>query len=109
MNNRTIPVLLALFFGGLGALWLAERARVPTSDEARARSRRVLPELIDVAPADVHRVEVSGGDQTLVFERRGDDWRMTSPHDAWADRPQLDGLLTSLKILPRPIDAAPLK
>ena len=47
MSSRTTYVLLFLFFAGLLGLWWADSARVPTSEQRRRMSGRVLPELIE--------------------------------------------------------------
>ncbi len=108
MKNRTTILLLVLFFGGLVGLWLAELARVPTAAERQRRAGRVLPELIDVAPDEIGRVEIASGETRLVFERQGDDWRLVEPIEAAADRSRVEALIQSLKSLPKPAEAVPL-
>lgn len=108
MSTRKSIVLMALFFGGLLGLWAADVARVPTSEESRRRAGRVLPELMDVPTGSIRRVEILGGPRRIAFERRGDGWRMVEPVDAAADRPKIDALLQSLRVLPRPADGLEL-
>lgn len=108
MKNRTTILLLVLFFGGLAGLWLAELARIPTAEDRKLRSVRVLPELIDVPPTAIGRVEILGGPERLVFERRDHDWRLIEPTDAAADRSRVEALIQTLKNLPKPQGAVPL-
>jgi hypothetical protein len=109
MKNRTTIALLVLFFGGLLALWLAELARVPTPEELRRRAGRVLPELLDVPPSEVGRVEISGGEAPLSFRREGEGWSLVEPPDAPADPSRVDALIEALRALPRPANARPLE
>lgn len=99
MNIRTQIILLVLFFGSLLGYWCAESARIPTAEQLRRESGLVLPELLDAKPNEVRRVEVSGGKETLAFERGGDRWRMVQPLRTLADRSRLDALVTNLKDL----------
>ncbi|MEO6812220.1 MAG: DUF4340 domain-containing protein, partial [Isosphaeraceae bacterium] len=99
MNSRTQIVLLVLFFGGLLGYWWAESARVPTAERLRRESGLVLPELLEAKPGEVRRVEVSGGEEVLAFERDGDHWRMVQPLPTLADRSRLDTLVANLKDL----------
>jgi hypothetical protein len=109
MKTRTTTSLLVLFFGGLLALWWADRAHVPTSEQRRKMSGLVLPELIGVGAEGVRKVEIVGGKEPVVLERRdGGRWQLTSPIDAAADRAKVMTLVGNLKELPRTADAAPL-
>ncbi len=100
MKNRSLIVLLILFFGGLLALWWADYARIPTSEQRRRMSGRVLPELIDVSPGEVQRVEILGGAEPLAFEHReGGLWQMVEPSNVLADRSRVDALVQNLKNL----------
>ncbi|WP_169975599.1 DUF4340 domain-containing protein [Tautonia rosea] len=101
MGKRATVVLLVLFFGGLGALWWARTAGVPTADERRAMQGRVLPQLLKVETEQITRIEIddpSTGDQ-IALERRDDAWQIVSPINALADRRQAEGLLNNLKSL----------
>ena len=106
MNNRSTYALIALFFGGLLALWWANRAEIPTNQEEAITGGLVLPRLFRVPEADVRRVEISGGGPSVVLERReGGDWQMVRPVDALADRGRIAGLIRSLKALARSREA----
>ncbi len=109
MNNRSRLVLIVLFFGGLTALWVADWLQVPTSEERLARLSRVLPDLDKVTVSDVTRVEISGGDETIILKREGRDWRLIEPVNARADGSTVDLLISALKDLRKPPDAEPLK
>ena len=53
-----------------------------------------LPTIASVHQADVTRVKLVKGDDTMVFERRGpDSWQMTAPHDYAADRAGVMGVI----------------
>lgn len=111
MGKRATVVLLVLFFGGLGALWWARTAGVPTADERRAMAGRVLPRLLKVETTEIARIEVEdpgSGDQ-LALERRGDDWQIVAPINALANRRQAEGLLNNLKGLQRAPEAGTLE
>ena len=51
MGKRSTILLLVLFFGGLGALWWARWADVPTANDREAMADRVVP-----APEDGNAV-----------------------------------------------------
>lgn len=109
MKTRSTVVLLVIFVGGLLALWLADYARIPTSEQRRRWSGRVLPQLLDIAPGDIKRVEIRGGAAPLVFERKDANfWQMTAPLDALADRGRVDSLVTNLRNLTRSPDSIPI-
>lgn len=99
MKSRTQIALLVLFFAGLLGYWWAESARIPTAERLRRESGLVLPELLDVKPIEIRRVEVTGGEDVLAFERDGDHWRMVQPLHTLADRSRLDTLVANLKDL----------
>src|SRR5690348_8714696 len=104
MSPRKTIALSALFFAGLAALWWADYARIPTSKDRQRRSGRVLPGLLDVKPEEVARVEIDSGEARLAFERRGDRWWMTRPHETLADRSRLNALVVNLKGLPASVE-----
>jgi hypothetical protein len=109
MKTRSTIILLVIFVGGLLALWAADYARLPTSKDRLRWAGRVLPELIDVPPSEVTRVEVRGGKEPLVFERKGtNSWQMTAPIDALADRGRVDSLVTNLRNLARSPESIPI-
>src|SRR5207248_3105460 len=98
--------LLVLFFAGLLGLWWADYARIPTAATLAKIKGRVLPELIDLAPEQIRRVEVVGDGARLEFRRRDDGgWEISAPVRAPADRSRLDALVINLKELPRAPDA----
>lgn len=113
MKPRTL-VLLALVVAALGAfIWFVERD-LPSSEELAERSRKVLP----VEPEEVEAVVVEWDGERVRLERaagddaeeggRGaeadgeggaltpDEWWITEPLQARADRTAVDGLLTAL-------------
>jgi hypothetical protein len=101
MKDRSTYLLLVLFFSGLIGLIWAEYARIPTASQQRVMTGKILPELLDVKPAEVGRVEIDGGKERLAFERREGGWQMTAPLDALADKARVDGLVMNLRSLPR--------
>ena len=100
MKNRTTIALVALFFGGLGLLWWADRSRMPDSRTRRELTGRVLPELADLPPSEVNRLEVAGpGGTAFAVVRKGEGWRIVAPIDAPADATLIDNLVTTLRTL----------
>jgi hypothetical protein len=105
MNPRTTIILLVLFFAGLVGLWWADYAKVPDYRQRQRMFGRVLPELVDVRPEEIRRIEITGGEHRLVFARRGDDpWQMIEPVDTLADRSRIAILLNNLKDLRKNAD-----
>ena len=98
MRTRLQILLLIALLGGLGALWYADRAGVPTADERRARAGRVLPGLIGVEAGRVRRVEVAGP-RPISLARDAEGWRLARPVDAAADRRRVEALLADLRDL----------
>ena len=110
MKDRGTYVLLALFFAGLVGLWVADFARVPTRADLDRMKTRVLSSLIDTKPDDLLKVEILGGDESLVFERRDDHrWQMTRPFDVAADPSKVETLAYNLKEMSRRPDSATLE
>ena len=107
MNNKLTYALITLFFGGLVAVWWADRAGIKTNQQADALKELVLPELDGRKASEVARVELSGaGGPEVAFERRGGDrWQMVTPVEALADRGKVDSFLASLKNLRKSRDA----
>lgn len=102
MKNRGTTALIALFFAGLVGLWVADAWKVPTSAERDRWKDRILVGMIDVKPDDLRKVEITGGAEPLVFERRaGNRWQMTAPIDVAADPSLVEGLAFKLKELTR--------
>lgn len=91
-------MLIGAFFAAMLALWGLERAGVLTEVERARRLGRVLPDLIDVDPAEIRRVEIARGVERLVFERRGPRrWRMTEPADVDAAPDEVERLVATLQ------------
>ena len=110
MKDRGTYLLLALFFAGLVGLWVADFARFPTRAQLDRMSNRVLNTLIDTKPDDLRKVEILGGEEPIVFERReGNRWQMTSPMDVAADPSKVETLAYNLKELSRKPDSATLE
>ncbi|RUL86470.1 DUF4340 domain-containing protein [Tautonia sociabilis] len=109
MGKRSTLFLLVLFFGGLGALWWARWANVPTAAERAEMAVRVLPALMAVETSEIARVEVEqpgehGG--RVVLERTGPDrWQVAEPIEARADARRIETLLNNLKALRRAPEA----
>lgn len=102
MKDRGTYLLLVLFFCGLVGLWVADYNRVPTRKQIDRMSTRVLGALIDTKPDDLRKVEILGGEEPLVFERReGNRWQMTSPKNVAADPSKVETLAYNLKELTR--------
>ena len=106
MMNTSKYVLLALFFGGLAALWWTDYAGIADTDTRRQTSRMILPELLRVSPADVRRVEIDAKAGQLAFERReGGLWEMVQPVTTRANSARIDSLVQTLRQLPKSGDA----
>ena len=107
-KHHTTVVLLILFFTGLIVLWWADWAGVKTPDELRRMSDRALPELIDLKPPDLRRLEIVRAKEKdrLVFARTDPGrWQMLEPVDAAADFSLVETLarnLQNLRKLPDP-------
>jgi hypothetical protein len=105
MNQRATIALLVLFFVGLLGLKWAEYAKIPDRNERARAEPRVLPELLDLKPDELRRVEVTGGPKRLLFERReGNRWQMVEPFDAAADPSMVESLAFNLKELKKARD-----
>jgi hypothetical protein len=110
MKNRSTYALLMLFFAGLVGLWVADFAQVPTRKARERMSNRVLHELTETKPDDLRQVEILGGTEPIVFQRRdGNRWQMTSPMDVAADPSMVETLAYNLKELSRKPEAATLE
>ena len=113
MKNRGTYALLALFFAGLIGLWVADFARVPTRSERERMSSRLLYELLDTKPDELHKIEILGGEEPIVFERQGEKgenrWQMTAPMNVAADPSKVETLAYNLKELSRKPEAATLE
>lgn len=108
MRHRTTSILLVLFFAGLGVLWYADYAHVPSRLERQNMSNRLLPALIDTPLADIVRLEIDKGAQgdTIVVERGAPGrWQMRKPVDTAADSETVETLVRILKDLGKSVDA----
>ena len=105
-TSRTTYVLIGLFFGGLLLLWGLERAGVLTESQRIRRHDRILPALMDLKEADVRKVEIVRGGETIAFERRGrHGWQMSGAVNASADANDVESLIQNLRALQRSPDA----
>ncbi|HEV8629956.1 MAG TPA: DUF4340 domain-containing protein [Thermoanaerobaculia bacterium] len=109
MRPRSLGVL-ALVVLALGAfVWFYER-KLPTTAEAKAQAKKLLP---GVEADEVREVVIERGGQKVRLVREGEpppttpageeemagppsEWRLTAPLAARADRTQVEGLLASL-------------
>lgn len=108
MRHRTTFTLLVLFFAGLGVLWWADYADIPTAEERRELSNRLLPDLVDTPVESVRRVEIESRDPSIrltVARREGGGWQLRSPVDASADPNLVETLVKNLKDLRKSLDA----
>src|SRR5688572_23072088 len=104
MNFRTTLVLLvALVIVGAWLFFTAgsgDKPKVSKADEKK---------LLDIESADVTKVVVTPREGTrTVFEKSGEEWRMTEPVNAPAEKWQVDGLVrevVELKKRGQPTDA----
>ena len=100
---------IALIFAALIAYWWTEYRRIPTDAERRRLEVRVIPALAETRPDDLARIEINGGPQQLIFERRGKaSWRMLAPVDTIADPALVESLAYNLKSLRKSPDARDL-
>jgi hypothetical protein len=113
MKSQSTSILLVLFFASLVGLWWADFARIPTRQKIEQMSGRILPELIDLKPDDLRKIEILGGPEPLVFERqdqeKGNGWQMTSPMNVEADPSKVETLAYNLKELSRKPESAKLE
>ncbi|MFO0953655.1 MAG: DUF4340 domain-containing protein [Isosphaeraceae bacterium] len=109
MRHRTTFALLALFFLGLGVLWWADYADIPTDAERRELSSRLLPSLRNVRLDQILRVDVESRSPDLrVSVTRlpgGAGWQLREPVEATADPNLVDTLVANLKELRKSADA----
>jgi len=89
--KATIVLLVAVVVTGLIAYSLSKQ---PTSEEMRERRTRLLP---DFSTDDVTRLTVAQGEDRIVCERAGDEWRITAPIQARADRWAVESILDRLE------------
>lgn len=109
MNPKATITLAILMFGGLGAYWWTQYAKVPTVEERRARSSLILPELADIPTDQIGRIEIAGGDRPIVIDRQGKTrWELVAPSRTLADSKQVESLLASIYALRKSFDAGSL-
>ena len=91
MKFKSTLVLLAVFLVLLAAVLVFEsRGR----KESAAKDKENI--LVDVAAADVRKVQLKRPDGTIALEKEDKGgWRMTTPLEALADATEADGLLSS--------------
>jgi hypothetical protein len=134
MKLRTTIVLLALFAAGLGVLWYADYAAIPTREQRALRANRLIPELIDTPPDEVRRLEIvrkgeeekgKGKDEEkekekgkrvhgesgrlVVVRREGGGWQLVEPVDSAADPNLVETLVRNLKDLQKSPDAGTIR
>ena len=95
MRSRNL-IILALAALSVGAfIYFFERHQL-TSDERAERADRLLPAL---DADEVVAAELTGTHGTVVLEKRGDDWWMTSPLDDPADGTSVQSALRAMAAL----------
>ncbi|MFQ6037762.1 MAG: DUF4340 domain-containing protein [Candidatus Aminicenantales bacterium] len=84
MKFRTTWILLAVFVVLLAVVYLLEfRGSTQESEEEK---------LVSLSSDDVEKIVFKTGEETLTFEKKGEDWMMTSPLEAKADRYEVNRL-----------------
>ncbi len=110
MKPRTTIALLLIFFAGLIGLKWAEYSKIPDRNERLRAEPRVLPELLNLKPDELKRIEVAGGVTRLVFERRPDNrWQMLEPVNTAADPSLVETLAFNLKELKKSRDVGQME
>ena len=95
MKLKTTLVLVAVFAALLAlVLWFDAKGEKTKAAEEKTNT------LIDLAAADVRKVALTRGLETIVLERDGaGPWRLTSPLEAPADDSEVTGFVGSLASL----------
>jgi Domain of unknown function (DUF4340) len=95
VNFRKTVILLAVFVGLLAVvLYFDSRGQKKKAAEEKTNT------LIDLKAADVHKVSLVRGAETVTFEREGEGpWRLTSPLQAAADTYEAGNLVDALAAL----------
>lgn len=105
-QNRLLVALAALLLLLVAAILIAEKGEgEPKSDEPTEYSA-MLPEL----KADsVQRLELQLSDETRVFVRHEDGWRIAAPFEAEGDNTRIDAIVGTLATAEagEPIEGAP--
>lgn len=95
MRFRTTLILLAVFAGLLVFVLLFE-SKGKKEEAVKEKEQK----LVDVAAADVERIELKKEDGTISFRKDGKGaWRITAPLEANADGAEVDGLLSGFSSL----------
>ena len=108
MRYRSTIALFILFIAGLGVLWWADQAKVPTRSQRAVLLNRILPELIDTPLHEISRIEVDRGggkDRIVVVRREASRWQLIEPIDVAADANVIETLIRNLKDLSKSPDA----
>jgi len=92
---KTTLILLAVFAGLLVVVLLFE-SKGKREEAVKEKKQK----LVDVAAADVERIEFKKEDGTISFRKDGKGaWRITAPLEANADGAEVDGLLSGFSSL----------
>jgi hypothetical protein len=96
MKFKTTLILLAVFAGLLALVLVFDRL-----GEKKKTAEDASNTLISVTAADVHKISLTRGPETLVLERdeAGGPWRLTSPLQAAADESEANSLASALASL----------
>lgn len=95
MKLKTTLVLLAAFAALLAVVLLFE-----SKDRKAAAVKEKEGKLVDVASADVRKIEIKREDGTIALEKDAQGaWRLTAPLQAGADATEVEGLLSALSSL----------
>jgi hypothetical protein len=94
MGFRSMAILAALLLALLGYLYFFEESKRDLA-LAKSEGRRVLP----VDEMALTRIVVQRQDTTMVFSKRGQNWHISEPIEADADKGAIGALAKSLKYL----------
>lgn len=84
MKFKTTLILLVIFVVLLAAVFFLE-LKVPGEEDTEGK-------LVSLSPDDVEKIVFKPDGQTLQFQRNGEDWMITSPLEAKADKYEVDRL-----------------
>lgn len=95
MRFKTTLILLAVF-AGLLAFVLIFESKGKKEEALKEKEQK----LVDVAAADVERIELKKEDGTISFRKDGKGaWQITAPLEGKADEAEVDGLLSGFSSL----------
>ncbi|MGA2363514.1 MAG: DUF4340 domain-containing protein [Candidatus Aminicenantales bacterium] len=95
MKFRTTLILLAVFTGLLAVVLIFE-----SKGKREAAVKEKEQKLVDVAAADVERIELKKEDGTISFRKDAKGaWLITAPLEAKADGAEVDGLISGFSSL----------